>query len=155
VLLVISAPDGMRSTYPICSTSAAVDRDNPKTNVRRSDEPLRAIPKGMYKRILFKKSATSNLLSIYLSEGCRSPTGIIVAATITATEGANSRRRRRGSENSFKGRSAQGAVQVREKFSNRIYGGVTFRVYKLLLGSKQLKQRFRGRKGVVGFEVCS
>jgi hypothetical protein len=112
----------MRSMYPNCSASATLDKDRPKRNVRRSDDPLRAMPKGMYKRILFRKSGPPNLLSIYLSEGCRSPTGIIVATTIRAIEGASRRRRRRGSENSFKGRLAQGAVYVGEKFSIWIYG---------------------------------
>ncbi len=103
MLLTTSKPDGMRSTYPSCSSSAALDKRKPKRNVRRSDEPLRAIPNGMYMRILFTKSGGSNELSMYLREGCRSATGIIVAATIRAIEGARSRRRRRGCESSFKG----------------------------------------------------
>src|SRR5271156_640066 len=139
----------MRSTYPSCSTSAAVDNDKPKRNVRRSDEPLRAIPKGMYKRILFKKSGAWILLSIYLSEGWRSATGIIVVTTIRAIEGASRRRHRRGGENSFKGRWAQGQYKCGEssqtKFTGRDFSSL--RTVVALRTTEARHRRPQGRRG--------
>src|ERR1700677_1679179 len=122
----MSLVDGIRSTYPSCSSSAVVDKKKPKRNVRRSDEPLSAIPKGMYMRILFTKSGGSSELSIYLSEGCRSATGIMVAATIRAIEGASSRMRRRGS-NRFKGEIGPRGASSVEVLKPDLRGG-TFRV---------------------------
>src|ERR1700733_9771083 len=93
----------------------------------------------MYMRILFTKSGGSNELSIYLSEGCRNATGIIVAATIRAIEGARSRRRRRGSKGSFKEEFGPGGSAISVEV---LKPGRDSQSLPTAVGSKQLKQDF-------------
>ena len=61
--------------------------------------------------MLFAISGGSNELSMNLNEGCRSPTGIIVAATIRAIAGAKRRRQSAGCPNNFHERSALGGIE--------------------------------------------
>src|ERR1700722_19738541 len=82
VFVAISTKDGIRSTKPSCNVSAHVDKHRPNRKARFSDEPPSAIPKGKYSMTLLVMSERSNASMMYLSEGCLSFNGIMVAATI-------------------------------------------------------------------------